>query len=68
VIGQEMAGNGLKVLSYAYKDVSLDTFHQLMSNYKVESPEFREEIENDLIYVATFGLDDPLRDRIEESV
>jgi magnesium-transporting ATPase (P-type) len=34
----------------------------------VEHEEFRTELENDLIYLGSFGLDDPLRDKIAESI
>jgi magnesium-transporting ATPase (P-type) len=39
-----------------------------MSTYNLESEDFRNELENDLIYLATFGMDDPLRPNIEEAI
>jgi magnesium-transporting ATPase (P-type) len=39
-----------------------------MSTYDHESDDFRNELENDLIYLATFGMEDPLRPNIEEAI
>jgi len=63
----------LKVISYAFIDMPLDEYENLLKkgshvlNY-VESLEFREVMESDLIYLATFGLIDELRDSIADSV
>jgi len=72
-----MARKGLKVLSYAYKDISYEQYENIkntkdndgmvIQNY-IESPEFRAQMEQNLTYVGTFGLEDPLRDNIESSV
>jgi len=59
-----MAALGLKVISYAFKDMPLKKLNEMMHQYSLESTEFRSEIENDLIYLCTFGLDDPLRESI----
>ena len=68
-ISEEMAREGLKVLSYAFKDMSVEDFNQFYSPHcDVESPEFRAHLEADMVYLGTFGLDDPLRANIEESV
>ena len=64
-----MAGkNCLKVLSYAFKEISLESFNELMHTYPCESAEFRQELETDLIYLGTFGVEDPLIDDIHCSV
>jgi len=34
----------------------------------VESAEFRRNVESDLIYLGTFGLDDPIRPNVWETV
>lgn len=39
-----------------------------MKNLNQESEEFREEIEKDLIYLATFALDDHLREGVVKSI
>lgn len=60
-----MAGNhSLKVLSYAFKEIALSDFNELMHTYPVESAEFRNELETDLIYLCTVGVDDPVIDDI----
>lgn len=63
-----MAAIGLKVISYAFKDMPLKKLNEMMHSYSLESPEFRSEIESNLIYLCTFGLDDPLRESIQETV
>ena len=63
-----MAQRGLKPLTYAFKEISVDDLNQLTSRFNVEHEEFRNELENDLIYLGTFGLEDPLRDNIHESI
>ena len=63
-----MANEGLKCLSYAFKEIRIEDLDQLMSTYDLESDDFRNELENDLIYLVTFGMDDPLRPNIEEAI
>jgi len=58
----------LKVISYAYKEMTVEEFNELITTKPVESAEFREEIENDLIYLGTFGVDDPLIEDICQTV
>lgn len=67
-ISEQMASKGLKVLSYAFKDMPLKKLNEMMHTHNLESPEFRSEIEQDLIYLCTFGLDDPIRELIDETV
>jgi magnesium-transporting ATPase (P-type) len=67
-IAIDMARNGLKVLSYAYKEITLQAFNELICNNLVESDEFRESLESDLTYMGTFGLNDPIRDDIFDTV
>ena len=64
IVSDSMAKQGLKVLTYAYKEFDSDEFD--FSDPDVEG--FREYLEKDLTYIATFALDDPLRDSIDESV
>jgi magnesium-transporting ATPase (P-type) len=59
--------NGLKVLSFAYKEISMADLDQLMQSHDTESNEFRNEIETGLTYLCTFGLEDPVRESIEET-
>ena len=39
-----------------------------MNSYDLESDDFRNELENDLIYLGTFGMDDPLRPNINDAI
>jgi magnesium-transporting ATPase (P-type) len=63
-----MAAKGLKVISYAFKDMPLRNLNELMHIHSLESKEFRDEVEKDLIYLCTFGLDDPCRVEIHKTV
>lgn len=59
----------MKVLSYGFKDLSLESYNEILKMHdNEESIRFREDMEKDLTYVGTFALEDPLRDNIEESV
>jgi magnesium-transporting ATPase (P-type) len=60
-------GEGLKVLSYAYKEISMADLDHLMQTQDPESNEFRNEIETGLTYLCTFGLEDPVRESSEET-
>jgi magnesium-transporting ATPase (P-type) len=68
VVGEKICKSGQKALTYAYKDIRLEELTELSQTYDTESEEFREMIENDLVYLGTFGLDDPLRKDISESI
>jgi len=37
-------------------------------NFNLEEPEFRMEIEKNLVYIGTFGLEDPVRDDVHVPV
>jgi len=56
-----MAADGLKVISYAFKEIETGELDRLFQSYSDESDEFRWELEQDLIYLCTFGLEDPCR-------
>jgi magnesium-transporting ATPase (P-type) len=64
----EMASQPLKVLSYAYKEMEIQVYNQLMQVYGEESEQFRIEIERELTYLGTFGLEDRLRPDVAESI
>jgi len=68
VVSNQMAQQGLKVLSYAYKAMDKETWLSLIEGGDLESPELRAELEQELIYLATFGLEDPVRDGVLEAV
>jgi magnesium-transporting ATPase (P-type) len=68
IVSKTMAAEGLKVLSYGFKDMPLKKLNEMMHQFSLESSEFRSEIENDLVYLCTFGLDDPVREDIADTV
>lgn len=68
IVSTNMASQGLKCLSYAFKEIRIEDLDQLMTSYDLESDDFRNELENDLIYLGTFGMDDPLRPNIGEAI
>jgi magnesium-transporting ATPase (P-type) len=59
---------GLKVFSIAYRDISIADLSDITSKYNEESPEFRDIIEKDLIYLCTFGFEDKIRDGVRNSI
>jgi len=63
-----MAKHGLKTLSYAYKQVPLDDLTDWMNEFHIESDNFRNKIEESLIYLGTFGLEDPIRESVHKAV
>jgi len=63
-----MACNGLKTLSYAYKQMPEDELNSMMQHYHIESDEFREDIQSRLVYLGTFGLEDPVREDVDKSI
>jgi magnesium-transporting ATPase (P-type) len=57
------------VLAYAYRDFDAAQYNQFKDRFKdIEDIDFRIQLESDLIYVGTFGLEDPLRDGVTECV
>jgi P-type E1-E2 ATPase len=62
-------GDGLRTFAYAYKDMNSDRWEQLQAaynNFKNETD--REIIVSDLTFVAGFGLEDPLRENVGDSI
>lgn len=62
----DMAQRGHKVLTYGYREISTEDLENLLEVYKenLENPGFKQELMNDLIYLATFGLEDPIRNTV----
>lgn len=56
----DMAMTGLKPLTYAFKQIRVDELNQMLRQFSQESDEFRNALEENLIYLGTFGLDDPI--------
>jgi magnesium-transporting ATPase (P-type) len=46
----------------------LTKMNELFHSCSQESKEFRDELESDLIYLCTFGLEDPIRESIDETI
>ena len=63
-----MAKEGLKTLSYAYKQIPEDELNSIMQQYHIESDDFREYIQSRLVYLGTFGLEDSVRDDVDKSI
>ena len=67
-VAKEMAADGLKVISYAFRELKMGDLEELMGQNNLQSAEFRDAIESDLIYLGSFGMKDTLREGIEESI
>lgn len=55
-----MGVEGLKPLSYAFKQIKVEDLNYYLQEYPQESEEFRNALEAGMIYLGTFGLDDPI--------
>jgi len=63
------APTGLKPITIAYRDFYANEFMATKkSEQNFENEESRTIIENDLTLIATFGLEDPMRDGISEAL
>lgn len=63
-----MAQQGQKVLSFAFKEIELSELQALSQHCHVESAKFRKALEVDLIYLGTFGLADPIRTNVKAAI
>ena len=45
-----------------------DELNSMMQHYHIESDEFREDIQSRLVYLGTFGLEDPVREDVDKSI
>ena len=53
----------------AYRDMSIDDFiENIEKKYDNETPEYRNKVEQNLIYLCTFGLEDKIRDDTIETI
>jgi magnesium-transporting ATPase (P-type) len=63
------ADQALRTILVCYKDMDIDTFNDLKSsNNDFEKADDREVLEDDLTAICIFGIMDPLRDGIKESI
>lgn len=63
-----MCKEGQKTLSYAYKKMSIESLEQLQNKFNEESSDFRDELLIDMIYLCTFGMEDPIRESVADSI
>ena len=63
-----MAQKGLKPFSYAYKQMPKDDLEDLVNKHGLESKTFRDELEENFTYLCTFGLEDPIREEVNQSI
>jgi magnesium-transporting ATPase (P-type) len=68
IVDEHMASEGQKVLSFAFKEVKISDMQALKENHDEESKEFRKWCEADLIYLGTFGMNDPVRPNVYETI
>lgn len=63
------AKNAFRTILVAYRDMTMDEFNELKaSNNDFSKPEDRDCLEKELVGVGIFGLQDPLRDEIKDSI
>lgn len=63
-----MARRGLKVLAYAYKDMKIEELNSMAEKIIMEDPQFLHQLEMNLTYLGTFGLEDSVRENIRDTV
>ena len=63
-----MGLNGLKVISYSYKDMKAQDFDSILSRYENDNDKLRDEFEKNLVYLGSFGLNDEIRENIYEHI
>ena len=63
-----MGMTGLKPLTYAFKQIKVEELNQLLQQFPQESDDFRNSLESNLIYLGTFGLDDPVSDNVHKPI
>lgn len=68
IVDANMAADGQKVMSFAFKEVKLSDMQSLRQHHDEESRQFREWCEKDLIYLGTFGLHDPIRENVKDTI
>mmetsp|Transcript_65509 Transcript_65509/g.90553 ORF Transcript_65509/g.90553 Transcript_65509/m.90553 type:complete len:194 (-) Transcript_65509:1187-1768(-) len=65
----EIGQRGQKPIVMCYRDFDAGEFDQLMSDYNgFQDEESRQQIESNLTFLAAFGMTDPLREGVKESI
>lgn len=63
------AKNAFRTILVTYRDMTMDEYENLKGeNNNFDKPEDRDCLEKELIAVGIFGLQDPLRDEINDSI
>jgi magnesium-transporting ATPase (P-type) len=68
IIERDICKKGMKPLSYGFKMVANAELSKQLANVDEDSLEYRSIFESDLIYLGTFGLEDPVRPSIKEDI
>lgn len=69
IIGAYAKGRGYRTFAYAYKDMDSDEWERLQAEHNnFVREEDREIVEEDLTFVAAFGLEDNLRQGVEKYI
>lgn len=55
-------------MTYAFKQISIERLDELLKMHPQESDEFRQSLEEDMIYLGTFGLEDPIKDNVDKPI
>lgn len=64
-----MAKQGLRTFMYAYKEMRFEDFGEIMVNHNdFKTMEDRKVLEEDLVFVIAFGLEDQLREGVEDAI
>ena len=63
---EKFAKHGLRTIAYAYKDISVDEWEEIKNEHNnLEGEEDRAKLEQRLVFVAVFGLNDELRSNVD---
>lgn len=69
VIYKQFTSKGLRTLAFGYKDMSLDEFNDIKERCNGFAEEQdRDVLEQNLIFIGVFALEDDLRDKVLRSV
>lgn len=69
IVNEAMAKNGLRTFMYAYRDMHIDDFEGLKHQCNgFQTLEDREALERELNFLVLFGLKDPLRKGVPDSI
>jgi magnesium-transporting ATPase (P-type) len=69
ILIQKFTTAGYRTLAFAYKDLPIEDFENLKSDYNgFAKEEDRQVLEKDLTFIGLFALHDPLREKVNRSV